>query len=469
MGALTANQGVAEAPQKATMASEVHFDVPFYYQEKDYYCGPAALQMVFNYYGENVSQSEIACVARSIGDPFYVTYTDELRRAGHFSNMSTSMGGELPENITGYGLRSLGYAAFESHGMNLTEFEETLGRSGPLILVMWYSSAHVSTHYRVATGYNETHVFLHDPWDNVTWSGKYGGPNIPFNNTEFMDLWSYFDNWALLVTPWKANLSLPTYIKPGSQFQVNATITYPEPPPNTLLDYPASSCNASIVLPANLSLAEGENQKKTLDTGFVQAGTNATVSWMLVANSSVTGMVNMTAEGMVSGWVPPEYNYTAYDYDDCIGVSTSVSIQLLEDQTTPEIGVPARTPDVDVQPYQDVRISVNITDAGSGVQNATLHYTTDNGTTWENVTIAFNQTASVYEATIPGQQAGIWVRFKISSLDCLDNEAVLDGVEPYCMYQVVPELSSYHTLLLMLSTIAAAVVLRRKLLARQKF
>jgi hypothetical protein len=190
---------------------------------------------------------------------------------------------------------------------------------------------------------------------------------------------------------------------------------------------------------------------------------------MLVANSSVTGMVNMTAEGMVSGWVPPEYNYTAYDYDDCIGVSTSVSIQLLEDQTTPEIGVPARTPDVDVQPYQDVRISVNITDAGSGVQNATLHYTTDNGTTWENVTMTFNQTASVYEATIPGQQAGIWVRFKISSLDCLDNEAVLDGVEPYCMYQVVPEVSSYPMLLLMLCTIAAAVVLVRKLLARQKF
>ena len=93
---------------------ENHINVPFYYQDKDYYCGPACLQMVFNYYGENISQYEIAGVARTIGDPVDSTFTDELGRAGHFSNLSTSMGDELPYNITGYTLRSLGYAAFES-------------------------------------------------------------------------------------------------------------------------------------------------------------------------------------------------------------------------------------------------------------------------------------------------------------------------------------------------------------------
>jgi uncharacterized protein YvpB len=259
--------------EKSTMALEIHIPVPFYYQEEDCYCGPAALQMVFNYYGENVSQSEIADVARTIGEPIWSTFTDELRRAGHFSNLSASMGDEMPENITGYALRTLGYAAFESQGMDLTMFKETLDKSGPLILLMYYSSMHVSTHYRVATGYNETHVFLHDPWNNVTWGGKYGGPNIPLNNTEFMDLWSYYDNWALLVSPWKVDLSSPRYIKPETPFQINATITYPEPPPNALSDYPASSCNASIALPANLSLAEGEIQKKTIGTGFF-AGRN---------------------------------------------------------------------------------------------------------------------------------------------------------------------------------------------------
>jgi len=144
-------------------ASETHLPVPFFYQEKDYYCGPAALEMVFDYYGENISQSEIACVARSIGDPLYVTYTDELRRAGHFSNISTSMGDELPSNTTGYSLRQLGYAAYESQEVSLTILRNLLYQGKPVILLMWYSSHHVSTHYRVATGYNETHIFLHDP------------------------------------------------------------------------------------------------------------------------------------------------------------------------------------------------------------------------------------------------------------------------------------------------------------------
>jgi len=461
---LSVHQIEAEtSAEKSTMALETHIPVPFYYQEKDYYCGPAALQMVFNYYGENISQPEIADVARTIGEPIWSTFTDELRRAGHFSNQSASMGDEMPENITGYALRTLGYAAFESEGMDLTMFKETLDESGPLILLMWYSSMHVSTHYRVAIGYDETHVFLHDPWNNVTWGGKYGGPNIPFNNTEFMDLWSYYDNWALLVSPWKVDLSSPRYIKPETPFQINATITYPEPPPNALSDYPASSCNASIALPANLSLAEGEIQKKTIGTGSLLAGTNATVNWMLIASSPVIDTVNITAEGMISGSVWAHVNYTAYDYDDRIGATANFTIQLDEDNTAPEIGTPSRMPDTDVQPYQDVRVSANVTDTESGVQNATLLYTTDNGTTWKNTTMNFNQSTSLYEATIPGQQAGIWVEFRIAACDHLGNNATLDGAEPYCAYQVMPEFLSLLILpLFMVATLATVIVYKRK-------
>ncbi len=78
---------------RGNLFSEHYIEVPFYYQVKKYYCGPAALQMVFDFYGENISQYEIADVARTVP---YVTYTDEMRRAAHFSNMSTSMGSEMP-------------------------------------------------------------------------------------------------------------------------------------------------------------------------------------------------------------------------------------------------------------------------------------------------------------------------------------------------------------------------------------
>jgi uncharacterized protein YvpB len=441
---------------------EYHINVPFYYQNKYYYCGPACLQMVFNYYGENISQNEIACVARTIGDPVDSTFTDELRRAGHFSNLSISMGDELPSNITGYTLRSLGYATFESRGMNLSTLENYISQGKPLILLMWYSFHHVSTHYRVAVGYNQTHVFLHDPWNKPLWNGTYGGPSIAFNNTQFMDLWSYYGNWALCVCPWTVKISTPTYIKPGTPFQIESTVTYPQPPSNSLSDYPASSCSALIALPANLSLAQGEVQKKTIGIGSLNAGTNATVSWALVATASTKGTISITAEGKVSGSVGTHYNYTAYNYTDRIGATANFTITLNADSSPPAISMPTRVPATDVQPNQAVEISTNVTDPDSGVQNVTLYYTINNGTTWENESMSLNQTTRLYEATIPGQQAGTWVRFKIFTSDKVGNNATLDGMQPYCIYQTVAEFPSSTILTLFVTVTLLAIITYRK-------
>jgi hypothetical protein len=334
-GTILASLLVAGSPIKAAKvtgggleASETHLPVPFFYQEKDYYCGPATLEMVFDYYGENISQSEIACVARSIGDPLYVTYTDELRRAGHFSNISTSMGNELTSNITGYSLRQLGYAAFESQGVSLTILKNLLYQGKPVILLMWYSGHHVSTHYRVATGYNETHIFLHDPWNRPLWGGTYGGPDIAFNNSEFLDLWSYYSNWTLYVSPWTVSFSAPCLVMPGIPFQVESTVTYPQALPNALSTFPASSCNASITLPPGLSLVQGENEKKKVGDGSLQAGNSPSLSWTMVANSSVNGLVTMTVEGIVSGsvWANPEY--PAYSYSDRIGATVNFTVNI---------------------------------------------------------------------------------------------------------------------------------------------
>ncbi|MGB9671510.1 MAG: C39 family peptidase, partial [Candidatus Norongarragalinales archaeon] len=414
--------------------------VPFHYQEKEYYCGPACLEMVFDYYGEDISQAEIADVARTIGEPIYSTFTDELLRAAHFSNISTSMGDELPHvNITGYTMRSLGYAAFESHGMSLDDLKNFVDNGKPLILLMWYSGFHVSGHYRVLTGYNETHIFLHDPWNKPEWGGAYGGPDTTFSYTEFLDLWTYHDYWALYVEPWRVNVSAPAYIKPETPFQINVTVTYPEPPPNALSLYPASACNATIVLPSGVSLAQGEVQKKSVGSGFLEAGMSFTVSWVLVADSSVWDIITVEAEGLVSGHVLGRYNYTEYDYTDRIGAKASFVMEFSEDNTPPLVGVPSREPEGEVQPFQEVKVSVNVTDTESGVKNVTLFYTIDYGATWENKTMNLNSSTKFYEAILPGQEAGATVKFKIVAYDMAGNNATLDGEQPYCIYQVVPE------------------------------
>jgi uncharacterized protein YvpB len=441
----------------------MHFiDVPFHYQDKDYYCGPAALEMVFDYYGEDINQSEIADVARTIGPPLYSTYTDELRRAAHFSNISTSMGNEMPENITGYTLRNLGYAASEAQGMNLTQLKSYISQDKPLILLMWYSGFHYSGHFRVVTGYNETHVFLHDPWNKPLWNGTYGGPSIAFNNTYFMDLWSYYGNWALYVSPWTVHVSAPEYTKPKTQFQVNFTTAYLAALPNALSSYPASQVNATISLPKNLSLTLGEVQKKKIGD-VLEAGANARVSWMLTANSSGTYTIGLEVEGLVSGSVWPHGNYTAYNYEDRIGATVNFTVTLAEDGTPPVIEVPSRSPAGGVQPMQNVTVSVDIKDADSGVEKTILFYTVDNGTTWANVTMNFNVSSSLYEATIPGQPLGTWVRFKILAYDFMENNATKDGTEPYYAYQVVPEFQATLVLsVLMILTLLTILWVKRR-------
>jgi hypothetical protein len=316
----------------------------------------------------------------------------------------------------------------------------------------------------VVTGYNQTHVFLHDPWNKPLWGGKYGGPDLAFNNTYFLDLWSYFGNWALYVSPWTVTTDVPTYVKAGTPFQLGVTISYPQPLPNAFSDYPASSCNASISLPSNVTLAQGQTQKKTLGAGSLNAGSNSTVYWTLVASSSVLETVNVTTEGRISGSVGAHGNYSAYSYFDRIGVAFSFVFNTTADNSPPVIGTPIRSPSTDVQPSQYVTVEANVSDLQSGVRNVTLFYSVDNGTMWENETMYYNlKFADSFEASIPGQAAGTTVRFRVFASDNVGNNATFDGTTAYTTYVVVPEFQPLLTLLIpMMLTLAAAFSSRNR-------
>jgi parallel beta-helix repeat protein len=132
------------------------------------------------------------------------------------------------------------------------------------------------------------------------------------------------------------------------------------------------------------------------------------------------------------------------------------------DKTYPTIETPSRTPDGDVSPDQSVKVSVNVTDALSQVKNVTLYYTINDGETWTDLPMN-HTTSNLYEATIPPQQAGTTVRFKIVAYDHAGNTATLDGTEPYCVYQVIPEFPSSLILpIFMIITLLAAIAYKRK-------
>jgi parallel beta-helix repeat protein len=155
-----------------------------------------------------------------------------------------------------------------------------------------------------------------------------------------------------------------------------------------------------------------------------------------------------------SAYVINEFNQDRYPLMEPYGL----------DLTAPIIGTPSRKPSDGVQPDQLVKVSVNVTDIISGVKNVTLYYSLNNGTSWEEPTpMTLNSSTSLYEANIPGQSLGTWVKYKIVAYDIAGNNATLEGTQPYLVYQVVPEFPSLLILpLFMMTTLLSVIVYRRK-------
>ena len=313
-GITTIAASISQAP--AQTASHTIADVPHYYQVKNYYCGPASLEMVFDYYGPDILQYEIADAART-DISYFGTYTDDMRRATHFSDLSTSVGNDEPAyTCTGYTGRDLGYAAFEHWSENywLNDLKTLIDENYPTVVLTWYDVSHSSGHSRVAIGYDDSmnEIIVHDPWYTQ-------GPNVHFSYTTFQDLWSYSSYWGLFTHPWIVSVNVQAEVYIGSTFTVTGTVTYPCPSPYKTYYYPASFCQATIILPLGLSLAPGETAIKVLGTGSMSAGASTDVSWQVTAANAGSYAVTVSAEGRVSGSVNARGPYPAYSYTDRIG------------------------------------------------------------------------------------------------------------------------------------------------------
>ncbi|MBA7468637.1 hypothetical protein ES707_03889 [subsurface metagenome] len=304
--------------------------VPHYYQTTNYYCGPASLEMIYDFYGPDISQLEIADVARA--DVFYGAYASDLRRATHFSKLSTSLGNDMGGNITGYTNRLIGYGAFGEHLLNVNSLVDLIEDGYPILVLQYYDESHYSGHFRVVIGYVRnggiSHLIVHDPW----YSGYYSGPNVYIDYNTFVDLWTYFTNWALFICPWEITVSCPSLVLINSTFTMSANVEYIHPTDFSSA-YSASSCQATIQLPLDFSLAPGEMYTKNLNPVNLTSGEIGTVTWQVVADViSNSGLISVNASGLVSGTAyahPPEYP-SGYNYNDLIGGNGSKLVKIVE-------------------------------------------------------------------------------------------------------------------------------------------
>jgi len=133
------------------------------------------------------------------------------------------------------------------------------------------------------------------------------------------------------------------------------------------------------------------------------------------------------------------------------------------DETPPEIGLPSQNPpSYDVKDGEEVKVSVDVEDIESGVKNVTLSYTINNGDYWENRPMNYNTSTGLYEATIPGQEDGTLVEFRIDAYNNAGIKATRDETEQYSTYQVIPEFSTFGILLLLIVATVTIIVYRKK-------
>lgn len=161
------------------VATSYILEVPYHDQQTSYYCGPAAVQMVLEYSnGLQLTQDQLSLELQT-DDIEGVTYTyamDDIYQINRVSKVSSGR-------------------------TSLNQLKQKINQGYAPILLIWFDNRHETGHYVVAVGYNETGVFINDPWPQ-NWEqpeGRKTGSYVYLSNDELHDLWSSYYQWSMTV------------------------------------------------------------------------------------------------------------------------------------------------------------------------------------------------------------------------------------------------------------------------------
>jgi hypothetical protein len=256
---------------------------------------------------------------------------------------------------------------------------------------------------------------------------------------------------------------------------------------------PDSSYSNSVSdLGEKLAIAPAWDDWKTIDPYDIfiwQDSTSVGIVWS-VEHYSSNATASIEAILCSNGIIRLNYDNNNDTISATIGISDGVDYVIAEEATTlnhidtivftpsqltdtspPIIGDITQTPAIDhVLPSDNVIVSANVTDTESGVSEAILSYTTNDGATWQNVTMIWNSTTCFYEGVISSQSNSTRVKYKVLACDVAGNLAISDNGGGYYVYDVVAEFFTfwYQLAALLLLTTMATLVGKTKRMRRQK-
>jgi hypothetical protein len=131
------------------------------------------------------------------------------------------------------------------------------------------------------------------------------------------------------------------------------------------------------------------------------------------------------------------------------------------DDVAPQIGVPILKPNQNLQAYQPVTVTVEVSDLGTGVNNTVLLYRTNDETDWTSLTMT-KTSQNTYLVTIPGFSNQTIVTSKIIAQDNNGNTAIGTDFQYRYDTQHIPEFSNLIILFPFLTLITLSIIVFRK-------
>ena len=215
---------------------------------------------------------------------------------------------------------------------------------------------------------------------------------------------------------------------------------------------------ATITVGPVISILSPQNTTYSTNDVLLNFTVNEATDWI---GYSLDNQANVTISGNTT--IPiSEGRHTLVVYaNDTVGnMGSSNTVWFSVDVSPPIIETPTHVPADDVEPYEEVIVSVNVSDAFSDVETVILSF--QNNTSWHSVIMDFNLMTSLYEAGIPGQPADTLVKYKVIAYDEAGHFAVNDNEKKYFVYPVIPEFSSALILFLLLVVTIFLVVLAKR-------
>ncbi len=175
--AFAAPLNAIDGGQWSTPPPTFNLSLPKLYLQTMNNCGPAALSMVFAYYGVDQSQQTIGDVLRPYQNP-----------TGNNDNKGVFM-----DQMLAYA-ESSGFVAFHRVNGDLDTLRALVSNNIPVVVQTLMSLNDDIGHFRIVTGYS-------DAQQQIIQTDPYRGANLRYSFSDFLEMWQPYGYEYLVIVP----------------------------------------------------------------------------------------------------------------------------------------------------------------------------------------------------------------------------------------------------------------------------